>query len=162
MRSKWTLLAVVLITSVGCYRYQPVRPDEVAVGATVRLRLAETAAERLREALNDPDLDRTLDGEVVGQDAGSLLLSVERQVRSMGYTAKVLAQRVDVPRGDILGLELKELDRTRTGVIGGAVLAAGFYLIIKALKGESLQPGEPGSPPTTESIVPARFRIPFP
>jgi len=112
--------------AVGCYTYTPVQPASVTPGAGVRARVSASAAERLAPLVGVNDA-RLLTGTFVGTDAAGFLVEVPTtsQVGTAG-TLQSLAQRISIPRGDLLELETRTLDRTRTAiVVGGVAIIAG-------------------------------------
>lgn len=117
-------LLTALIAS-GCFSYHVVSPDEVRPGQDVRLRLTVEESARYQDLrLVDP---RLLEGELL--DAGGAEILVRASISAGDPTrgTRVLVQDVSVPRSGILEVELRELDKTKTGLLvggGGAVIMA--------------------------------------
>ena len=122
------VLALALPVSSGCYRYTLVGADPLPTNAEVRARLADGELERLRldEIL---EIERqTLEGRVLGNSPDTLLLLVPVLTpQDWTFRESNLNQQVAIPRGSIIELELKELNRKETGLmvgLGVAILGA--------------------------------------
>ena len=61
-------------------------------------------------------------------------------------------QRVSIGRGELLELEVRKLDRTRTGLIVGATAAVAGSILIKSLRGDPGKEQLPGGG-GTDNIV---------
>ena len=130
--------------ATGCYTYTPVQPTSVTPGAGVRARVSASAAERIAPLVGVNDA-RLLTGTFVGTDAAGFLVEVPTtsQVGTAG-SFQSLAQRISIPRGDLLELETRTLDRTRTAVVvGGVAIIAGSTAaaILRANAGSERPPG---------------------
>ena len=101
----------------GCYSYRVVPVEQAPVGRTVRARVSLAEAERLREVLGRDD--RVVEGQLLAPPDSAVLVAV----RTSSVDAAVQThQRVMVPRGSLLELEVRRLDRWKTGGVV-AVLA---------------------------------------
>ncbi len=153
-----TLLIVVALASSGCYTYRTASVEELRPGSQFRARLSATEAERLEAIL--PRAVRVIEGTFVEQNGNGLLLEVPVTSELQGIRVQTLKQRVDVAPAGIVELELKELDRRRTGLvagIGGVVVGIAVYAqLTKDSRGRT--PGTGGGP--NESVF-AGIRIPF-
>lgn len=143
-----------LLACGGCYTYAPIESAAARPGMIVRARISANASERLAPVLGTDS--RLLTGTVIEANAESMLVEVPIPAQAgLGSTSQTLHQRVSVARGDLVELEGRKLNRTRTALIVGAaaVVTAG------AIKG-ALDSG-PGldRPPTgsgTDSRRPPR------
>ena len=119
--------ALALSVSSGCYQYQMVGGDSLPTNAEVRARLATGEFERLH--LDEVvELDRrTLEGRVLGHTPDTLMLLVPViTAQDWGFRERELNQQLAIPLSSIIELELKELNRGKTGVMigfGVAILA---------------------------------------
>jgi hypothetical protein len=116
-----------LFAAGGCYHYLPSSPQEVATGQAVRLRLTADEAARYTDLrLGDP---RLLEGTVVDRSASGVMLDATVGVNNAETGARALTQRLNVPLSGVLDVELKQLDRTKTGfLVGGAAVLAGVVI----------------------------------
>lgn len=145
---------VLLIVLLGCYRYVPARMDEIALGAEVRARVSAEAAIRLSEVLDSED--RLLEGKLLERDDSTTLLLVPVATRQNPARIETLHQRLSIPRGEIVDLELKRLDRTRTSalIVLGAVAAG--VVVSEQLFGDSREDRRRDDGPPNESLIPRR------
>lgn len=152
-------LPTALIVSIaGCYSYVPADPGRVPPRSDVRAVVTPDQAARL-----DPLLvqgERVVEGELLENGATDLLLLVPVSSDVRGARVETLHQRIRLSNADVVQLELRELDRTRTGLLiaGGAALVAG--VLIRQLTGDSGgQTGGPGpNPPENRVPVGPRLR----
>lgn len=132
----------------GCYSYAPARPEALSPGTEVRAHLTGAGSDRLLD-VNGLDA-RRLEGEVLDVGEGRIVLSVPVPVDPGTPRYRGLEERVILPFGDLAGLEIREMDRTRTGLFaGGAVVVAGSILAA-ALSGDSKSEEGTGLPPPNE------------
>lgn len=139
-------LSILLLA--GCYSYAPARTEALSAGTEVRAHLTGAGSDRLLD-VNGLDT-RRLEGEVldVGEDRIVLSVPVPADPGSPRYRG--LEERVILPLADLAELEIREMDRTRTGLFaGGAVVVAGSILRA-ALRGESKSEEGTGPPPPNE------------
>lgn len=137
MRSSLVLLLAVTLTGSGCYKYIPSSAMEVTPGQAVRVRLSAAEAARYQDLrLADP---RLLDGTVVDRTAGELVVEATVGANDPTRGTRALVQQVSVPLEGVLGVDLKELDKVKTGLVvggGGAVLLAAILAAGDALGGD--------------------------
>lgn len=151
MRQTGAALAALAPLLAGCYRYLPVRPDEVPVGTSVRAHLSDAAASRMEAAL--PIANRSIEGKVLQRGANELFLSVSVRDRQT-LTDRALLQRVSIPQTEIVALELKEIDQVKTGALVAGVGAGVTALLIKALSGRTENTSRPDGGGPQEIVVP--------
>ncbi|MGH7476284.1 MAG: hypothetical protein ACRELD_08345 [Longimicrobiales bacterium] len=145
--------AMLAVSLTGCYTYIPVEPGSAPAGAEVRARI--TAAEAQRLANIRGSASRSLEATVESRNDGSLLLRVPVAERQSARTVEAIHQRIEVLDSEILELELRQLDRTRTAaVIAGGALALGAAAVI------GFQGSEPGGEPP-DGGTPPEARIPL-
>ena len=151
------LMALVILVS-GCARWIPARVGEVPAGTDIRLRLSEEGAAQLEE------LTGTRRSEVSGQllQWGSeVMVSAALRTAGAGANSSSLRQRFVVDEEDILGVDVRELDRTRTGLfVGGVAVVAGSAIVwvVSQLTGGGT--ATTGPPPVAPSEPFVRIRIP--
>lgn len=151
---------LVVIASVflsGCFTYIPIEPGDVEPGLDVRARVSPTASARIAPLLGSTDA-RRLDGKLITRTGDTLIVEVPTVMLHNREFGRTPNQRVSIPRGDLVELEVRKMDRWRTlGVVGGAAVVLGVTLT-KALKGEPGKEPLPGGG-GTDAIV---FRISWP
>lgn len=138
-RGRRVVAGVLLVaTFPACYSYRVVPTDQVSVGKSVRARLAADEVVRLREVLGRDD--RTLDGKLMSMSDSGLLMAVPTsRIGPEGLTH----QRVLVPRSSLLELEVRQLDRFRTGVMVAAISAVAAAVVITQFDVGSPNDGRP-------------------
>jgi hypothetical protein len=104
----------------------------------------------------------TIRGQVARLTADSLLLTVPTTVPDGGYRTTVLTQDIVLPQSDVVGVEVRKLDNTRTALVTAAVGIAAFFVVRQAQGGGNAagKPPDGGGPP--ENRVPAWFRLVLP
>ena len=151
-----TLVAIAVLSS-GCFSYIPARPGEVEAGVDVRARVSPDASARIAPLLGASDA-RRLDGKLIQLGGDTLIVEVPTVMLSNSEFGRTPNQRVSIARSDLVELEVRKLDRTRTmGVVGGGAIILGVTLI-NALKGDAGKEPLPGGG-GTDNIV---FRIVWP
>ena len=150
-------LAATLLVLSGCFSYIPARPGEVEPGLDVRARVSPTAGARIAPLLGATDA-RRLDGKLITNGADTIIVEVPTVMLDNREFGRTPNQRISIPRGDLIELEVRKMDRWRTmGIVGGAAVVLGVALT-KALKGEAGKEPLPGGG-GTDAIV---FRIAWP
>ena len=128
----------------GCYSYVPVGLEAVSPGQKVRAGLTTEVIIDLERQLGDRR--SSLEGEVVERSDDSILVEVPWDRNDPGLGQRPLRQRIRLSQGDILELELRSLDRTRTAGFAVAVGAAVGALLLKILGGDAGSTIVPGPP----------------
>jgi len=150
---------LLLLSLAACYTYAPVQPTSIAPGANVRARVSATAAERIAPLIGVSDA-RLLTGRFAGSDAVGFLVEVPTttQVGPAG-SLQSLAQRVSIPRSDLLEIETRTLNRGRTAALVGAVAVIGVGTAVNVLRGERGSDRPPGGTSTDARIPVIRWRF---
>lgn len=154
-----SLVLALLIAVSGCARWVPARVGEVPVGTDIRLRLSDEGAAQLEELTGTPR------SEVSGQllEWGSeVMVSAALQAAGAGANSSGLRQRFVVDEENIVGVDIRELDRARTGIfVGGVAVVAGsaiVWVVSQLTGGGTAAPTDPPPPGPSEPLV----RIPIP
>jgi len=120
------LLLAVFFGVSGCYSYHVVPVNEVAPGQEVRIRISAAEAVRLGELIDRGD--RSLDGRLLENTDSQVVLGISSVAQTTALTAVQdpsgqLFQRIAVPREGLLELEVRTLDKKRTGIVVGLLAA---------------------------------------
>jgi hypothetical protein len=145
-------LAILLASSIatGCYRYVPINLTTAPTEHAVRAHLSEPARQRFW-ALVSPGRP-FLDGRFVQVRGDSALMAVS--IRDSEEMSE-FQQQVVLHRDDIVWLQTREVDRLRTSIAGGLVVATATALIVRVLTGKAGGgPYPPRDDGQTEAIVP--------
>lgn len=140
------LLPLLLLGVSGCFAYTPVSLDTVQPGENVRVRITPEQAQEIDALLMRET--RILDG-VLLERGPSFLVEVPVATQLQGGARQSLNQRILLPREGIVEMELKSLDRVRTGLLlGGAgalVIGTVIFTLTKELGGDTRT--DPPAPP---------------
>lgn len=152
------LLALTTALAAGCYRYEPARVGTVAPGTAVRLHVSDEASRRLEP----------LAGPATGEFSGELLEWGEDVVLAVdvpaarGMPDRRLRQRLVVRSDEVVAVEVREKDGTRTALLVGGVVAVVAAAAIAALSGVFGGSTDVPGPEVPEgSLVPA-WLVPVP
>lgn len=129
MAHRSIMLAILLLTA-GCYAHTPVPLTQITPGEQVRVRISQSEAQALEHLLLRER--QVLDGTVLAVTP-QLLLEVPVAANLEGGTRQDLRQRITIEPSQVLGVELRELDRFRTGLFvtaGGAILISSVVLAL--------------------------------
>ena len=151
------ILVAAASLSTGCFTYIPARPGEIEPGLDVRARVSPAAGARIAPLLGATEA-RRLDGKLITIGTDTLIVEVPTVMLNNSEFGRTPNQRVSIPKGELIELEVRKLDRLRTiGIVGGAAIVLGVTLT-NALKGEPGKEPLPGGG-GTDAIV---FRIAWP
>ena len=116
----------------ACYTYQPIEMADLRPNLDVRTRVSGAEADRLNEFLGSDE--RVVDGTIDDLTADNLLLRVSVVTAiDRGSPGGALSQRVEIPRSSVVEVEVKELDRRRTGFMAGTLTAIVGILVLRQL-----------------------------
>lgn len=157
-RSALLLLAPLC---AGCYTYTTTPLSRLSPGMEVRAHISDAATERLQDVLGHSH--GVVDGSVLSSQPDGVMLLVPVALRLQGDKLTSLNQRVSLPRSDILEIERRTLDRTRTGLLVAAGVVTVGVLVYGSLRGATSQASTPGGPPPPAPlVVPLPFHIMLP
>lgn len=156
----------------GCVSYMPVELQTVPPGRDVRVEMTRLGFAALPEIPGQSG--PRLVGTIAGRDDEQLRLRVPIAVLQDG---SALRQEVVIPARDILRAEIREVNRTRTGIVIATGLATGVALYLSLDRGrpftgeeeeerEEEGDGGPAQPAQSPSASPWRsvllsIRVPF-
>jgi hypothetical protein len=104
----------------------------------------------------------TIRGQVARLTPDSLLLTVPTTVPDGGYRTTVLTQDIAFPQSDVVGVEVRKLDNTRTALVTAAAGIAAFFVVRQAQGGGNAAGKPPGGGGPPENRVPAWLRLVLP
>jgi hypothetical protein len=152
---------VPIVCTAACYSYQPIEPAAAPPGMDVRARITGAAFDRVAPLLGTFD-SRVLVGNVVENNNGSMTLEVPNGSLSNVPTEVIQTHaRVPLSPSDLVSLEQRKLDKARTIVLVGgvvAVVAAAASLALRS--GADPMPGNVSPEPPPINRIPI-FRIHF-
>lgn len=153
-RATSLLLLLTLAFLQGCHTHASSTLAQLEPNASVRARVTSAKAEELSTVLGRED--RVLTGRVIEQSPDRLLLQVPTTGAAPGHP---LAQRVELMAADIVEVEVRRLDQTRTIGAVAALLAVGIAAAIAIFGGgeEAVGPDKPGTG-VDEARIPVSVR----
>ncbi len=155
MRGVSLSMLVPILCSAGCYSFQPLEIADLEPDMEVRARLSRTHAEELRELF--PLNGSLIQGTVLEADETRLLLLAPVGNATRRGEVQTLNQRLEIAQQDLLEIELRTLDRWKTGALSAAGAFALGYILIETLSG-----GGSGNTPGGGTGGPQDSWIPFP
>jgi len=135
---RYTLKAVGALLApaalAGCYSYSVIDAAGAKPGMEVRARVSMATASQIGPSLGVSDA-RLISGAVVNNQSDALTLKVPTVAPGTMGQQEGLFQQILINRSDVLELESKQLDRTKTRwMVGAAVVGAAVVMatIIKS------------------------------
>jgi hypothetical protein len=160
VRPLYLVSALMLVLSVpgsGCYEYVPVNPADPPVGMNVRAHLSDPARLRLDGML--PGEGRYLDGRLIQRDGDTFLLEMPVPKVEDGVLDRGLMQRIPLTRDEIVSLQIRKLDRTKTAMAVAVFAVSTAALVVQVFTGKAgggAYPPPSGGP--TEAVIPILTR----
>ena len=108
--ARTAILVVASSLLAGCFSYIPARPGEIEEGFDVRARVSPSAGARIAPLLGATDA-RRLDGKLITNGADTIIVEVPTVMLDNREFGRTPNQRVSIPRGDLVELEVRKLDR---------------------------------------------------
>ena len=139
------ILLLVALPVSGCFRYVAVAPERAGPGAQLRLELDDGGRERLRSLTGR---DRaSVEGTLVRREPGVFVLSSPLPVdlAGAGVLSRGLEERLRIATEDVAAVQVRELDRVRSGILALAVAAAAAAAVNRIFEDD---PGGVVEPPT--------------
>jgi len=154
-------LACAVIMAAGCYRYAPIPFDAVTPGMEIRATLTGNKARELEPLLGAPQ--PRLQGEVLHRSGETLLLGVPQfQASHQGISGDRLRQWHWFEDADLLHIDIRFVDRRRTGALVGLTGAVVGYALYRVLGGGAVDTDD-SSGPINGEITPFRVMVrPYP
>ncbi len=146
----WIIIAVV--ATAGCHTFTPTRLSDVTPGQEVRVRVSGAWSDTLSAVLLTDDA-RVVEGAVIDVSSNAAMLEVPVNTELRGMRMESVAQRIEVPAGEIVDVELKELSKARTfGALGAVGIVLGT-LVVSQLNQDSGGQNPPGGGGPEDAIV---------
>lgn len=142
-----------LLTTAACYSYRTIPVEDVRPDLPVRLRVRPEATERVSQVLGY--LSQDVDGTVISADRDTLLLAVRSFMPSTASVAQQVYQRLDIPVSQLIEVEQRRLDRTKTYACVGVAAAGVGALAVWALTSSNILGSQSTPPVVNNRIVPA-------
>jgi hypothetical protein len=114
-------LALLAAASAGCYQYHEASPTAVRPDATVHVVLSSDASMSLAGMIG-PNAT-SIDGRVVAVDSNRMRLAVTQIARAVGPEEFLQNEPIDVPTRGALSISIRSVDRVRTVLAVGGLLA---------------------------------------
>lgn len=130
----------------ACYSYTTVPIDSVPVQSAVRVRISGALADSLSQQLGR-DEDHVVEGELVERRSDAVLLALPTSLVVPGGSLTQTYQRVMLPQSGISEIEIRKLNRWKTGgIVALAASVVGYIAVRQFTKDDgSLTPKKPGS-----------------
>jgi hypothetical protein len=161
-RKSLTAVCALLVLS-GCYTYTPIDASVAPPGEEIRVYVTRAGQTELAEIVGDNGVaGAAITGVVQGLEDDDLLMRVAVGQRQEGFRVIDMLQTIRVPRGEIISMERREVNKVGTGLVlaGGVALGIGVVLGIM----EAFGTGEPenGEPPVEDfTWTFGRFSFPW-
>lgn len=151
LRRRGSSIVIACLFATGCFSSIPVDVTTVPRGEEVVVHVDQAASQRL--SLEAGYTVRSLRGLVESVDTDSLYLSVWAGRRYHGVTVDNTRRIHTIALPEVVAIERRELNRTRTALVGLGVVAGVVLLIDQARGGGGdSQPLPPDPGPTPAGI----------
>ena len=150
-----TLLVALVLILGGCHSYVPVRAGTAPIASTVRVHLTPEGVERIGAAYGSAL--GTIEGELESWGE-NVVVTIPVQA-SPGMLDRGLVNRIVIQQADVMAVEVRESDPTRTAVasIGlGAVVALTAIAVFGGVFGGTTIVDQPAP---EDILVPRWLRI---
>ena len=126
------LLVLCTLFGVACYEYVPASVPASLVGQRVQLSLTDSGTVAMAGQVG-PSIE-AIEGALVGDSAGTYLVSVATTRARNGVESDWTGERVRVAHALVAGLSERRFSRSRS-TFAGALMTAGVTAITVALRG---------------------------
>ena len=141
----------LVVFLAGCYSYVAERPGAIPPGSDVRVRLSSDGVQRINEAYGSAS--GVLEGRLESW-AEDVVVTIPVPA-TPGMLDRGLRNRIVFPQGDVVGVELRQRDRTKTAILSaslGVLVAGTTYAMFSGVFG--------GTSPDNTSL-PEDIIVPF-
>jgi hypothetical protein len=112
---------VLMAAASGCYEYHTASPTDVRPAETVHVVLSSDASTALASTIG-PNAT-SIDGRVLAVDSNRMRLAVTQIARAVGPEEFLQNEPIDVPTRGALAVTVRSVDRLRTALAFGGLLA---------------------------------------
>jgi len=116
--------AIAVLAAVGCYQYHEASPTAVRPDETVHIILSGDASSSLAGTIG-PNAT-SIDGRVMAVDSIRMRLAVTQIARAIGPEEFLKDEPIDVPTHGALAVSVRSVDRFRSLLAFGGLLAGIF------------------------------------
>ncbi|MBT8404268.1 MAG: hypothetical protein KJP18_10440 [Gemmatimonadetes bacterium] len=156
-RASLPLIAVLLASTSGCYKYLPAQTDPAPpTGETVRLVVTREGATDLAAITDLNTSIPRIEGRLESQEGGSFMVRVPQGAVENGVFSDI-GQVLRVPTSQILSVEIRKLDPVMTGLLVGAVGAGSTLLLLKIIDSVGGGVGRDNPDPVLQMRIPFGF-----
>ena len=155
--SRFLVVLCVPALFAGCYTYSTIDLASATPGMAVRARVSAATAAQFGPTLGLSN-GRLLSGPVVHAESAGVTIRVPTVPAGTIGAHEGLFQELLINRGDLLELESRQLDRTRTGMMIGAAVAGAVVMTVTLLHGRSSGDNAVTEPPSNFNISPLKVR----
>jgi hypothetical protein len=132
------------LSLAGCYTYHAAELDRPPVGEQVRMTVTRAGASEYTEVTGRDEAVPRMEGELVAHDGGHMTLRIPVGNPMLPGSANV-GSLIRIPEGEVLQLEQRELNRTRTALLVAGSTVAATALVLAIMDGFAGGPGiDPG------------------
>lgn len=119
-------------------------PSLAPAGEEVRVFVTRAGASELAEVAPEAGGGGAITGVVQGTEQDDLLMSVAVGQRQDGLRVIDMLQTIRVPRGEILSMELREVNKVGTGLMLAGAVGLGVAIVLGIV--EAFGTGDPDNP----------------
>jgi hypothetical protein len=142
MRKQLALIGAGVLIASGCFTYMPAEFGTVPAGDDVRVHLTRQGIANLPELPTQKG--PTLTGKLLSTDGEQLRVRAPVALQQDGLVTRPLGQEVMIPAGEVLLIERRVFNRTRSSI------AVGVGAVALAIAIASFHDSDPRTPETPE------------
>ena len=156
-RASMPLVAALLVSSAGCYKYLPSQVDPApAAGENVRLVVTRDGAVDLAAITELNTSIPRIEGRLESEETGSFMVRVPQGAVENGVFSDI-GQLVRVPTNQILSVEIRKLDPVMTGLLIGAIGTGSTVILLKIIDSVGGGGGRDNPDPVLQMRIPFGF-----
>jgi hypothetical protein len=151
-RLGYMLALVALFPAAACYSYHTIPVDDLQPDLPVRLRVKPEASEHVAQVTGYPTQD--VQGRIVSLLRDTVLLAVRVPAAAQADVTQQLYQRLDIPVSQLIEVQQRQLNRTKTYVSVALAAAGAGALALWAFTSSTLLGSQSTPPVINNSIAP--------
>ena len=140
-------LVPILSVLCGCYESVPIQLNQVQPGTKIRVTLTDAGTDSLARYLGPGVL--TVDGKLISTTDTKLSLGVSSVAMRGGQDQYWKGETVAIPRSELATVQQRRINKPKSLLLGGALIAALASLRLTGVVGGNSQSGHgtgPGGP----------------